>query len=109
MTAKKGLERCLKASFVVRNGTKAQEERIYQNGNIKDAINDTQPIIDSLNETKLSDYCTDGFKAAQLQKLIDVGLITFDTPYVLPLNSHFNLSIQTCPCLSKQNCQLQLK
>ena len=73
----------MKASFVVRNGTKAQENRIYKNEIIKDAINDTQSIIDSLNETKLTDYCTDGFKAAQLQKLIDVGLIAFDTPYVL--------------------------
>merc|ERR1711892_828461 len=80
-TAKQGLERCLKASFVVRNGTKAQEKRIYKNEIIKDAINDTQSIIDSLNETKLTDYCTDGFKAAQLQKLIDVGLIAFDTPH----------------------------
>ena len=73
----------MKASFVVRNSTHAKEERIYNNASVKEAINDMETVISDLKETEssdLTDYCTDGFKAAQLQKLIDVGLITFDSP-----------------------------
>ena len=85
VTAKNGLERCLKASFVVRNNKEAREDRIYNNESVKEALEDEKirEIIQNLNEensTGLKDYCTDGFKAAQLQKLIDVGLIAFDSP-----------------------------
>ena len=73
----------MKASFVVRNTTHAKKERIYQNESVNEAIDDMETVISDLKETEsadLADYCTDGFKAAQLQKLIDVGLIAFDSP-----------------------------
>ena len=84
MVARNGLERCLKASFTIRNGPDSSRTRIIDN-EIKEIMEDER-IKDILNKTKIDptsgvdeDYYTDPDITSKLQKLIDNGLIKFQS------------------------------
>ena len=84
MVARKGLERCLKASFTIRNGPDSSRTRIIDN-EIEEIMEDER-IKDILNKTKIyptsgvdDDYYTDPDITSKLQKLIDNGLIKFQS------------------------------
>ena len=84
MVARNGLERCLKASFTIRNGPDSARtriiddeiEEIMKDERIKDIISkaETDPILGVED-----DYYTDPDITSKLQKLIDNGLIKFQS------------------------------
>lgn len=84
MVARNGLERCLKASFTIRNGPNSARTRTIDD-EIAEIIKDER-IKDIIKKTKTDptlgiddDYYTDPDITSKLQKLIDNGLIKFQS------------------------------